>query len=122
MVLKPRVGFTHYFCERGFGCLVHPSGADSDKAQQQLQVQTDVVPTYLILRANDTERALIQSTSAAYSNGDVSQLELPDAQSSELRSRRQALQVRAAQVQATVSLIRALGGGWVEGLGMLLKK
>ena len=113
MVLKPRVGFTHYFCERAFSCFVRPSGADSDKAQQQLQVQADVIQTFLSLRANDTERALIQSSSAAYSNGDVSQLELPDAQSSELRSRRQALQVRAAQVQATVSLIRALGGGWV---------
>lgn len=45
-------------------------------------------------------------------NGLVSQLELLDAQRSELRNRRQALQVRAAQYQATVALIRALGGGW----------
>lgn len=45
-------------------------------------------------------------------NGLVSQLELLDAQRTELRNRRQALQVRAAQVQATVGLIRALGGGW----------
>jgi multidrug efflux system outer membrane protein len=47
-----------------------------------------------------------------YRNGYVSQLELLDAQRSELRNRRQALQVQATQYQATVGLIRALGGGW----------
>ena len=47
-----------------------------------------------------------------YRNGLVSQLELLDAQRSELRNRRQALAVRAAQYQATVGLVRALGGGW----------
>ena len=49
---------------------------------------------------------------ARYRNGLVSQLDLLDARRSELRDRRQALQVRAAQFQATVTLIRALGGGW----------
>lgn len=47
-----------------------------------------------------------------YRNGFVSQLELLDAQRSELRSLRQALQVRAARYQATVGLIRAVGGAW----------
>jgi len=47
-----------------------------------------------------------------YRNGLVSQLELLDAQRSELRNRREALQVRSAQYQATVGLVRALGGGW----------
>lgn len=47
-----------------------------------------------------------------YRNGYVSQLELLDARRSELRNRRAALQVRAAQQQATVALVRALGGGW----------
>jgi multidrug efflux system outer membrane protein len=47
-----------------------------------------------------------------YRSGFVSQLELLDAQRSELRNRRQALQVRSAQYQATVGLVRALGGGW----------
>ncbi|WP_240788517.1 efflux transporter outer membrane subunit [Ramlibacter henchirensis] len=47
-----------------------------------------------------------------YRNGLVSQLELLDARRSELRNRRQALQVRSAQYQATVGLIRAIGGGW----------
>ena len=49
---------------------------------------------------------------ARYRNGLVSQLDLLDARRSELRNRRQALQVRAAQFQATVGLVRALGGGW----------
>jgi multidrug efflux system outer membrane protein len=49
---------------------------------------------------------------ARYRNGLVSQLELLDAQRSELSSRRQALQVKAAQYLSTVGLIRALGGGW----------
>ena len=47
-----------------------------------------------------------------YRNGYVSQLDLLDAQRSELRNRRQALQVRSAQYQATVALVRALGGSW----------
>jgi multidrug efflux system outer membrane protein len=49
---------------------------------------------------------------ARYRGGYVSQLDLLDAQRSELRNRRQALQVRSAQYQATVALVRALGGGW----------
>jgi multidrug efflux system outer membrane protein len=49
---------------------------------------------------------------ARYRAGYVSQLELLDAQRSELRNRREALQVRAARYQSTVALVRALGGGW----------
>ncbi len=49
---------------------------------------------------------------ARYRNGLVSQLDLLDARRSELRNRREALQVRAGQYQATVGLVRALGGGW----------
>lgn len=58
-------------------------------------------------------RATVLSESR-YRNGMDSQLELLDARRSELRNRRQALQVKASQYQATVSLIRALGGGWDE--------
>lgn len=47
-----------------------------------------------------------------YRNGMVSQLDLLDARRSELQNRRQALQVKSAQYQATVGLIRALGGSW----------
>lgn len=60
---------------------------------------------------NAAERVTVLSESR-YRNGLVSQLELLDARRSELRNRRQALQVRAAQYQATVGLIRALGGAW----------
>ncbi|MEP6723008.1 MAG: efflux transporter outer membrane subunit [Variovorax sp.] len=57
------------------------------------------------------KRATVLSD-ARYRNGFVSQLDLLDARRSELRNRRQALQVKSAQYQATVGLIRALGGGW----------
>jgi multidrug efflux system outer membrane protein len=49
-----------------------------------------------------------------YRNGLVSQLELLDAQRSELADRRVAVQVRGAQYQATIGLIRALGGSWSD--------
>ena len=51
-------------------------------------------------------------SSARYRAGYVSQLELLDAQRSELRNRREALQVRSARYQSTVALVRALGGSW----------
>lgn len=57
------------------------------------------------------QRAL-QLSDSRYRNGLVSQLELLDARRSELANRRQALQVRAAQYQSTIALIKALGGGW----------
>jgi len=63
------------------------------------------------LAVNSASRALALSDSR-YRNGLVSQLELLDARRSELANRRQALQVRAAQYQSTVGLIKALGGGW----------
>lgn len=47
-----------------------------------------------------------------YRNGFVSQLELLDARRNELLNRRQAQRVETSQRQATVRLIRALGGGW----------
>ena len=56
-------------------------------------------------------RATVLSESR-YRHGLDSQLELLDARRSELGNRRQALQVRSGQYQATVALIRALGGGW----------
>jgi len=50
-----------------------------------------------------------------YRNGLVSQLELLDARRNELINRRQAQRVEAARQQATVRLIRAIGGGWEAG-------
>lgn len=63
-------------------------------------------------RAVDSAARTTALSDTRYRNGFVSQLDLLDAQRSELRNRRQALQVRAAQYQATVGLVRAIGGGW----------
>ena len=49
-----------------------------------------------------------------YRNGAISQLDLLDARRTELQNRRQAVLVKALQYQATVGLVRALGGGWSE--------
>lgn len=63
-------------------------------------------------RAVSAAARATQLSQSRYRNGLVSQLDLLDAQRSELANRRQALQVRSAQYQATVGLVRALGGGW----------
>ena len=63
-------------------------------------------------RAVASARRATALSDTRYRNGMVSQLDLLDARRSELRNRRQALQVRSAQYQSTVGLIRALGGGW----------
>lgn len=63
-------------------------------------------------RAVDAASRATTLSDTRYRNGFVSQLDLLDAQRSELSNRRQALQVRAAQDQATVGLVRALGGAW----------
>ncbi|HEY0956988.1 MAG TPA: efflux transporter outer membrane subunit [Roseateles sp.] len=63
-------------------------------------------------RAVSAAGQALKLSDARYRNGFVSQLELLDARRSELANKRAALQVRSAQYQATVGLIRALGGGW----------
>ncbi len=63
-------------------------------------------------RAVDAARRASTISETRWRNGMVSQLELLDARRSELRNRRDALHVRAAQYQATVALIRAIGGEW----------
>jgi multidrug efflux system outer membrane protein len=63
-------------------------------------------------RAVSAAGQALKLSDTRYRNGFVSQLELLDARRTELANRRSALQVRSAQYQATVGLIRALGGGW----------
>lgn len=63
-------------------------------------------------RAVSAASQALRLSDTRYRNGLVSQLELLDARRSELANKRAALQVRSAQYQATVGLIRALGGGW----------
>jgi multidrug efflux system outer membrane protein len=83
------------------------------------EIEDQLSSLRLLAEQADAQARAVASSSRAtafsdsrYRNGLVSQLELLDAQRSELRSRRQALQVRAAQHDATVKLVRALGGGW----------
>lgn len=64
--------------------------------------------------AANSARRTTQLAASRYASGFASQLELLDAQRGELRLRRHALQVRGAQYQSTVGLIRALGGGWEQ--------
>ena len=75
----------------------------------------------LRLLADQTEiqnRAVASATRATmlsgsrYRSGLASQLDFLDARRTELRNQRQASQVRSAQYQATVGLVRALGGSW----------
>ncbi|VWX63042.1 Toluene efflux pump outer membrane protein TtgI [Burkholderiales bacterium 8X] len=72
-----------------------------------LEAQADVQA-----RAVASARRATVLSDSRYRNGLVSQLDLLDARRSELNNRRQALQVRSAQYQSTVGLVRALGGGW----------
>ncbi len=64
--------------------------------------------------AVDLGSRAVQLADSRYRSGLASQLDVLDARRTELRARREALHVRAAQYQATVRLIRALGGGWQE--------
>jgi multidrug efflux system outer membrane protein len=72
----------------------------------------------LLEQAQAQDRAVTAASRATtlsnirYRDGIVSQLDLLDAQRSELANRRAALGVKSAQYQATVGLVRALGGGW----------
>jgi multidrug efflux system outer membrane protein len=107
------------------------SGAQLDEAIEQYREQVlvafrDVEDQLSALRVlaeqSDAQQRAVTSASRAtslsdarYRNGLVSQLDLLDARRSELRNRRQAVQVKSAQYQATVGLVRALGGGWNIG-------
>ena len=82
-------------------------------------VENQLSSLRLLGQEAEAEASAVASASRAttlsdsrYRNGLISQLELLDAQRSELRNRRQATRVMAAQYQATVGLIRALGGAW----------
>jgi multidrug efflux system outer membrane protein len=94
------------------------SGAELDEAVAQYREQVlvafrDVEDQLSSLRVlaeqSEAQQRAVTSASRAtslsdarYRNGMVSQLDLLDARRSELRNRRQAVQVRSAQYQATV--------------------
>ncbi len=60
---------------------------------------------------DDADRAAALAQSR-YERGLTSQLEVLEARTAAQRHRHAALQVQAARQQATVALVRALGGGW----------
>jgi multidrug efflux system outer membrane protein len=107
---------------------IEASSADLDAAvaryrEQVLVAFKDVEDQLAALRLlNEQSEAQARAVASAgrttslsgarYRAGYVSQLELLDAQRSELRNRREALEVRSARYQSTVALVRALGGGW----------
>jgi multidrug efflux system outer membrane protein len=66
----------------------------------------------VLKRATDAARRTKVLVASNYKDGLASQLEVLDAERNELRDRRQALLVHAARFQATVGLVKALGGGW----------
>ena len=66
----------------------------------------------VLKRATEASIRTTTLVTSNYADGLASQFELLDAQRNELRIRRQALVVHAARFQATVGLIKALGGGW----------
>ncbi|HEX4985182.1 MAG TPA: efflux transporter outer membrane subunit [Burkholderiales bacterium] len=66
------------------------------------------------LRAAASAERAEQLATARYKTGLVNVLELVDAQRTKLQVERGRLAIRQQQMLASVSLIRALGGGWAE--------
>ena len=82
-------------------------------------VEDQLAALRLLAQQGDAERRAVDAAARAtalserrWQEGLVSQLELLDAQRSELADRRAAVEVKSARYQATVGLVRALGGGW----------
>jgi multidrug efflux system outer membrane protein len=107
---------------------IEAAGAEFDAAAERYReqvlvafkdVEDQLAALRLLSRQADAQARAVRSASRStalsdvrYRNGYISQLELLDSLRSELRNRRQELQVRSAQYQATVALVRALGGSW----------
>ena len=79
---------------------------------QLASVQSLAAQSRSATTAVDLGRRAAVLAESRYRSGLASQLDVLDARRTELRNQRDALQVRSAQYQATVRLIRALGGGW----------
>jgi len=101
-------------------------GMDAAIAQYREQVlvalrdvEDQLAALRLLERQGEAEQRAVDAAARAtalserrWREGLVSQLELLDAQRSELAGRRAAVEVKSARYQATVGLVRALGGGW----------
>lgn len=104
------------------------AGGDMDAAVAQYReqvlvavrdVEDQLSSLRLLERQAEAQGRAVEAASRAtalsdrrWREGLVSQLDLLDAQRSELADRRAAVEVKGAQYQATVGLVRALGGGW----------
>jgi multidrug efflux system outer membrane protein len=80
---------------------------DQLSAQRLLAQQNDAMERVLGSAVRASELSAVR-----FRSGSISQLDWLSAQRKELHSRRQQLQLHAARSQATVALVRALGGGW----------
>ncbi len=80
---------------------------DQLSSTRQLALQVDAMQ-----RAWDGAARASELSAARLRNGSISQLEQLVAERRALHSRRQLVQVRASQYQASVALLRAMGGGW----------
>jgi len=85
---------------------VENSLSDLDDLHRQQLAESEAVAS--AARAYDLSQT-------RYREGSSSQLDVLDAQRSYLAIRREALRVRAAQYQASIALIRAIGGDWGGG-------
>ena len=80
---------------------------DQISATRSLALQSDVMQ-----RAWSSAARAANLSGTRLQSGSISQLDWLNARRSELHSRRQVVQARAAQYQASVALLRAMGGGW----------
>jgi multidrug efflux system outer membrane protein len=63
-------------------------------------------------RAQNAALRMVKLSDSRFRNGLSSRLDLLDARQSELQTQRRTQQVRTAQYQVTVGLVKALGGAW----------
>lgn len=83
-----------------------------DVEDQLSSLRLLAVQTEIQSRAVASATRATMLSDSRYRSGLASQLDFLDARRNELRNQRQALQVHSAQYQATVGLVRALGGSW----------
>jgi multidrug efflux system outer membrane protein len=107
-VAKADAGFDAAAASYGQQILIAIKDVEDQLSTLRLLAEQDAV----LKRATDAALRTSALVASNYKDGLASQLELLDAERNELRDRRQALLVHAARFQATVGLVKALGGGW----------
>jgi multidrug efflux system outer membrane protein len=107
-VAKADAGFDAAAASYGQQILIAIKDVEDQLSTLRLLAEQDAV----LKRATDAALRTSALVASNYKDGLASQLELLDAERNELRDRRQVLLVHAARFQATVGLVKALGGGW----------